>query len=419
MARIAVSGCLVALLASVAAGDKLILLDGRTFIGTVALEGDTVLITVPYGTLRFPKAEVERIELKDTPEQEYSKKLAETPLDDPNAVYQLAQWAAASGLERQSAELYALILKLDADHAPTRRALGYIRINKQWLSFDQGLQQARGKLEAGSYASLLEDVLPALKAAANTKQRHEEVAELLGLTQLRSRQFAEAVETFAALGKNGDKPIHVRCAAIAEILEKEPDGMYVLREAYPPATGLLGNRAASASVQPGPASLANPLVLEAALRDVAKKHIAAGRELLEQAQKLERTDPDPAAVKYAQADEAFLRADILAGIGRPYRIDIARRKIAAIRKDADTDAGKFDETMGKLGLKDLSPPAYRNLILRLIHHLDNTRDDLKKILAIAEPFPHDLVLEIKWAELDLTIVERKRKILAAELDGRK
>ena len=47
------------------------------------------------------------------------------------------------------------------------------------------------------------------------------------------------------------------------------------------------------------------------------------------------------------------------------------------------------------------------------------RDDLKKIMAVARPYPRELVLEIKWAELDLTKVNSMRKILVTEIDGRK
>ena len=93
------------MLASAGLADRLILTDGRTFTGTVAVEGDTVLITVPYGTLRFSKAQVERIELKDTPEQEFRKKLGEVLLDDPNALYGLARWADKNTLSRQAGDL--------------------------------------------------------------------------------------------------------------------------------------------------------------------------------------------------------------------------------------------------------------------------------------------------------------------------
>ena len=417
MHRVVLAGCLVALAAAPVAADKLILTDGRTFTGTVALEGQTVLITVPYGTLRFPRSLVERIELKDTPEQEFGKRLAETALDDPNGLYSLARWAEKQTLSRQAGDLYELILKLDADHAETRRALGFVRTGSQWLAFDKALVQARGKLEAGSLAALLDDVLPALQAAANTSEQHLSVAELLALTQLRSRQFAVAAETFAELAERADAPASLRWTAIREILQANPDGMYVLRSASPPSAALLGG--AMPSIQPGPASLAAPPVLAEALRDRAKKEIGAGKALMAEAQELIQTDPDAAWQKYGKAELAFDCADALvANISGSYRLEIIRRKIVSIRKDADSDAKKFDEAMSELGRRDLSAQAYRNLILRLIHHLDGTRDSLQRVLAVAKPFPRELVLEIKWAELDLTRIEEMRKKLVVELDDR-
>jgi hypothetical protein len=424
MVRAALAGCLIAALASVAAADKLVLTDGRVFVGTVSVEEDTVQISVPYGELRFPKIDVERIEIMDTPEQEFRKKLADTALSDPNALYELAQWAAGKGLSRQAGDLYGLILKLKCDHVGAHKALGHIHIGKSWLGFDAAMEQARGKLEAGSYAVLLEEILPALKAAAPTRRQAFQVMDLLGGTQLRSGQFNRAEATFGELAeaaKKADPPagdLATRSAMIAEILHANPDGMYILRDAYPPAAALLGT--AQAHVMPGPASLATPLVLEAALRDEAKKEIEAGRKFLDEAQKLAATDPDSANLKYAQADQCFQRADaMIPDIARAHRVDISRRKIAAMRKDADADARDFDEQMAKLGVKDMAPQAYNTMLQRLIHHLDSTRDDLKRIIELAQAYPKELVLELKWAELDLTKIDNMRKILVTELDGRK
>lgn len=418
MLRAFLTGCVLAAMSAVAVADKLILIDGRTFTGTVTVEADTVLIAVPYGTIRFPKTEVERIELSATPEQEFSRRLGETTLGDPNALYNLAQWADHNSLNRQAADLYALILKLKPDHVPARRAAGYVRMDKEWLPFDKALQQAQGKLEAGSYAQLLSEVMPALKASANTKQAQSAVAALLGQTQVRAGQFAAAAETFGDLSKRTEGPESIRHAAIAEIIQKNPDGMYLLKEGRPPGAALLGSR--SPSIPPGPASLARPVVLEEALRDLAKTHIASGKGLMEQAQKLERTDPDAAAARYAQAEQAFDRADaLIANIAGSYRLEIIRRKIAAVRKDADAEAQSFDEMMKKLGVKDMSPQAYRNTVLRLVHHLDGTRDEVRKILALAKAYPQELLLEVKWAEEDLTKLENLRKILVAELDAKR
>jgi len=70
-------------------------------------------------------------------------------------------------------------------------------------------------------------------------------------------------------------------------------------------------------------------------------------------------------------------------------------------------------------VKDMAPQAYNTLLQRMIHHLDSTRDDLKRIIELAQAYPKELVLELKWAELDLTKIETMRKDIVKALDGSK
>ncbi len=193
--------------------------------------------------------------------------------------------------------------------------------------------------------------------------------------------------------------------------------MYVLSEPYPPESALLGSSAKT--VPAGPASLATPLVLEAALREKAKGEIKSGRNTMDAATKLERTDPDGALTKYVQAAKSFDRADAMVpDIARSYRIEIARRRIAAVRKDADADAQKFDAEMNTLGKKDMTAAVYRSTVLRLMHNIDSVRESLKGVIDIAKPYPRELVLEVEWAQQDLKKIEAMRVILASELDNK-
>ena len=59
------------------------------------------------------------------------------------------------------------------------------------------------------------------------------------------------------------------------------------------------------------------------------------------------------------------------------------------------------------------------MMMRLMHHLGSAREGLKDVLALAKPYANDLILEIKWAEVDLKKIEAWRKVLAAELDDGK
>lgn len=415
MGRGCMTCLLVAALLAAAKADVLILNDGRSFVGTVRSEGETVFIQTSNSTLSFPKSIVTSIEVKPTPEDEFAAKLADVAKTDTEALFKLAQWAAANSLPKQSQELATTIIELSADHAAARKLLGFVRIDGQWLAFDKAIESARGKLDAGQLDALRKDVLPTLEGVASGKDRLAQVKELQGLVQLRSKDFAASAKTFAALAEAAEAPAAIRFAAIAEVLKENDDGMFVLSEDYPP--GLATTRA---SVKAGPASLCDPMVLEAALHSKARKDIDAGRKLMEAAAKIESSDAEGAKSKYAQANVSFDRADALVkDISRSHRVEICRRRITALRKDAETDSERFDKAMTKLGQQNLSPQEYQKMLMNLIHLLDNVRDDLNAVLNAGKPYPRDLVLEIKFAELDLKKTESMRKILVDELNGQK
>ncbi|HUS48466.1 MAG TPA: hypothetical protein VM098_10105 [Phycisphaerae bacterium] len=416
MARVVLTVCLVTMTASLGLADRLILVDGREFVGVVSVDGDTVQVQMEYGTIQFSASEVRDIEWKDTPGAELDKKLQALAKDDLKGLLELAQWAGGNDLPRQARKLYERALTLEPNNATARTALDYAWINGQWRSFEQGLELARNKLDAGHYDSLIGDVLPSLEALAVSKDRLISIRELLGQANLRGAKFQAAAKIFDDLSSKASGARSVRFAAIAGIIKDNADGLYVLDEPYPPTAKLL--TAEPQVLKAGPASLSEPLVLEAALRDRAKEEISAGRKFIQDAQKAD--DPDTAKARYAQATQAFDRADALVpDIARSYRIEIVRRRIAALRNDADLDAKAFDKEMASLGKTGMVSQAYRNKVLRLIYLLDRVRDNLKQLLEVAKPYPRELVLEAKWAELDLKKLKEMREVLTGELDGKR
>lgn len=402
------------LIAAAASADVLVLRDGRTFEGVVSVGDDTVEIQLDYGDLRFARSEVLRIEFRQTPRSRLDEMLAATGDADADALFGVAQWAAENELIAEADELYEQVVGIEPDHAAARAALGHVKIDGQWRDFATAVELARGKLEAGRYDVLFNEILPRVEPLAPSPDDARKVQEIRALTALRSGRFAEAGRTFAALAEAAGEPEATRFAAIAAILADNADGMYVLSEAYPPKSALVDSE--GDSVPAGPASLARPLVLEAALRDRAKAHIAAGRELLDAARAADASDPDEAESKYVQAGRSFDRADALVeDIARSYRVEIARRRIAAIRRQTDTDTRRFDAAVNKLGKSDMAPQEYRALVRTMLRNLDDVQGKLRTILDIARPFSRDLVLEIQWAESDLRKVESMRDVLAAEI----
>jgi tetratricopeptide (TPR) repeat protein len=414
MQQRAIITAILLLTASPLLADVLTLTDGRSFTGTVITRDDTVLIEMPYGTLEFPYDQVLRIEKSETLEAKFERMLGESSDDDPDSLIAVAEWARNNGLDSQASRLYEQALELVPNHPDAHRGLGHVYVNNRWRSFETALELARSKLQTDDYEPLLDGIVDDLAAAADPEESGA-VEALRAWAQLRSGRFEQAASTFESLAKRQDAEAGERHEAIAGLLRDNPDGMYVLSEPYPPGGALLGEQ----DVLPaGPASLRNPDVVQAALRDRAKQAIADGQGEMNAAVAVEPVDPEAAKLRYAQAKEHLDRADSLVpGITESYRLEIARRRIASLRSDIKGDSANFDTEMEKLGTVELSAQQYREKLIRMIHSLDNVRRRLNTILEIARPYPRQLVMEIEWGELDLQRVSEMRRALADELNG--
>jgi tetratricopeptide (TPR) repeat protein len=417
MIRTLAATLFVASLASIAWADHVVLTDGRTFSGTVTEDGQTVIVELSYATLHFPRSEVAYIDRRPTAEEELDARLEQIRRDNIEALHKASRWAREEGLTQRAAEIAEKILKLDPDHEGARSLLGYVQVDHKWVDFAKGMELARSRLAGEQYEELIEEVLPKLRRLAESTEHRRAVADLLGRAQLQAGRFEGARETFESLAESAPEPESVRYEAIAGILSSYPDGMYTVAEAYPPSAALLRSSSSTRDqVQPGPASLRRPIVLSAALRDQAKEAIAEGAELMGEAREDEPTEPDAARVKYAKALKAFDRADTLVpDIARTYRVEITRRRINSLRGEVEADAEEFDKLSASLGAEAMTSREYQQMILRMLHRLNNIRDSLKEILILIGPYERELYLESKWAQADLRKTESMRRALSEEL----
>lgn len=416
--RIATLVVLLLLTIQAANADRLVLRDGRSFTGIVTVRRDTVLVEMGYGTLEFSRNQVAHIDFAETPEVKLANMLAGTDSNDSGELYQVAVWAEQNGLSRRAEDLYQQVLQLNTDHAGARRSLGYVHADGRWRTVEQALELAQGKLDAGQTASLLNDLLPNILSAATDKQHVLEAQRLEAHALLLSGRFSPAAEAFDALASETQQPRSARYAAIAEILKDNSDGMYVLTESYPPQAGLLAHP--GGVLTPGPASLADPLVLEGALRDQAIEQIRLGRDMMNEGRRLSETESEKARALWFQASQAFDRADAMtADIARSHRIELARQRIARLRRDIDSAAETFDQAVESLGQEDLSSQQYHAMVRGMIRRLDTVSEDLRRIISLTEPYPHELVLEAQWAQGDLEKIRSMRQTLTNELHGEK
>jgi len=329
----------------------------------------------------------------------------------------LAIWAKEKGLRKQCKEVLEEVLELQPDNELARKLLGFVRVDGKWVNFAEALQLAQAKLEAGRYKILLEKLLPALKEAASKDSQVFQIKQIEAYTHLRAGHFVRAAGCFKELSERAKSPESIRYKTIAEILDEHPRGMYVITEPYPPTAMLFGS--AGTVVKPGPASLTRGEVLQAALRDRAKRIIGKGRELMKQGKKLESVNSDTAKSKYALAEKLFEKADaIVPNIARSWRVEITRRRIAMITNDINAQAAKFDALKAELGKRDLTPSEYANLVNRMQVSLKRICEDLQLVLKIASSYERELILDVTDAKYRLQRVKALQEILRQEVDGK-
>lgn len=150
--------------------DEVVLRNGSAFTGLVREEGDRVIVEMDFGTMTFKKVDVRSITKGIDPMTEFDAKLKAAT--DVKGMVELAAWARAKGLGTRANDLYRKILTLDTDQPDARKALGYEKVNGQWLEGDD-LMVARGFVKV------------------NGKWLTKETAELILMQQEASRSEQE------------------------------------------------------------------------------------------------------------------------------------------------------------------------------------------------------------------------------------
>jgi hypothetical protein len=148
----------------VAWADVLELKNGGRVEGELAdsKDGDQtyVINTADGGQLTIARSEVARVVPQTKDEEEYQRR-ARAAADTVDAHWDLAQWCREKNLRSAYRDQLAHILELDPQHAEARQALGYQKVNGQWMLRDdimaaRGLVLYEGKYVTRQHVELLE-----------------------------------------------------------------------------------------------------------------------------------------------------------------------------------------------------------------------------------------------------------------------
>jgi hypothetical protein len=203
LSRTFVALAAVIALTGAAAADIVHLKDGRKIEGEVVEKSATkVVVKTKYGLSEFAAADVERVEAKNTPEQELTARLAKADANDASALFDVYLYAKEQKLSAKGKEILKQIVKLDPDHEAARKEMGHVKYNDKWMPEAEAKKLAKSDEERAMKDKGLvrykdKWVTPEEKEAAE----HAEKGEILVDGKWVSKKDVEKAEAEAKLRK--------------------------------------------------------------------------------------------------------------------------------------------------------------------------------------------------------------------------
>jgi hypothetical protein len=163
---------------------------------------------------------------------------------------------------------------------------------------------------------------------------------------LQEGRLAEAQTTYTILAARTKGTTSYRYETLATILGENPGGVYRVAARFPART-TPGDPPAR-HLTPGPASLVDPLVLQAALHEKATQKVRTAREYVAIADETLTKNPTVSTVLLLAAVKTLDQADTLVkGIAVGERPEVRANLLAARRVQADRLAQEFDGLLSK------------------------------------------------------------------------
>jgi hypothetical protein len=169
-----------------------------------------VKVDVGGGIVGVPMSRVERIVKARGPLDEYHDRAAKLAPNDSAGWLKLAVWASQNGLPMNADDAYEKVLASSPDNAEAREALGYTKVNGQWLTEEEGykakgyvkyngewMTPAQAQIEQNSDAAdqARRDAEHRAIDAENAKREAEQRAEE---AEQRARQAEEDAQRYAS-----------------------------------------------------------------------------------------------------------------------------------------------------------------------------------------------------------------------------
>jgi len=210
-----------------------------------------------------------------SPEQKRYEALLPRMPQTAEGNWTMAQWCQKQGLMEQADFHMQEVLRLDPDHEPARRALGFGRVGDQWVQPDQWMRD-RGFVRHQGAWRLPQEV------RLETARREQELAEKQWKQNLKMwRGWLDGRRSAEGAAEIRQVRDPLAAAALAELLSAE--SVVSVRQLYVEALGRLESELAVAALIRGALEDGHAEVRMACVEELQARHAAAAVPVLIQA----------------------------------------------------------------------------------------------------------------------------------------
>jgi len=207
-----------------ATADIVVLKSGGRIEGEVIDRGDFVEIRIRAGvSTTIARKDIKEIIIKKSPIQMYQERARLIADNDSLGHYHLGLWCKDQNLARQAEKEFKKAIKIDPEHAESRKELGHEKIDGKWLTKEEimtekGFVKYKGRWmpkEDADKKKALADLLKGIKTDIKEIEKAKGEPPVHTIEKLSTITNPAALDVLTRALRS--KSVHVRIAAVASL----------------------------------------------------------------------------------------------------------------------------------------------------------------------------------------------------------
>jgi len=396
--------CLVFGILGFSARADVIYLKGKQPLeGKIVREGkDSIVLEVSHGkqkgTVKISRSEIERIERKITPQEEFQQRLLEIAQDDAEAFLRLGKWAKEKGLTDEANFAFERALEINPKLEEAGKLRGWLFIDNRWQPPAFFIDLADANYRAKRYEkaiNILERLLQQPIHIVHSDRRKVILFKLARCYEALGR-WNDALDAYERILKCHPQKNEVFLLRVREkIIKEHPDGKY---NCSFDNTLFKNAKLQAAKKLLGVQDLSRPEVMDFAVRQEAKALLREAEQRMVEAEATMIYDREEAKRLYEDAKEIARRADwLVPGISMATLLKIANSQVRLADRIIAKEWKKVQRDIG-FTTKRGAYPGSVDLAQQFVDKVQTLCEQYEKKIQLLTPFAEKTQKQVQQIE---------------------